>query len=162
MSTSDFGWTRGQGAGASQWCDLGPPLSGHSYLQDGDRREVLSGSSARVPGLSGSLSPAAPEHKADLGVHHKPWDWTSVPPGQHTQARVALCRATGAYACVPKSVWKGSRGQTARGPLRGSGRAKDRAVRASPRVSLKPGNETRLSPADPLITGSGSHLSEYK
>ena len=70
-------------------------------MQDGDRREVLSGSSARVPGLSGSLSPAAPEHKADLGVHHKPWDWTSVPPGQHTQACVALCRATGAGAEAP-------------------------------------------------------------
>ena len=55
----------------------------------------------QVPGLSGSLSPAAPEHKADLGVHHKPWGWTSVPPSQHAQARVALCRATGAGAEAP-------------------------------------------------------------
>ena len=44
-----------------------------SGVQDGDRREAPPGSSAGVPGLSGSLSPAAPEHRADLGVHRKPW-----------------------------------------------------------------------------------------
>lgn len=57
-----------------------------------------------VPGCLasvGSLSPAAPEHKADLGFHRKPWGWTPVPPGQHTQARVALCRATGTGTEVP-------------------------------------------------------------
>lgn len=43
ISMSDFGWTRGREAGASQWCDLGPPLSGHSYLQDGDRRGLSPG-----------------------------------------------------------------------------------------------------------------------
>lgn len=32
MSMSDFRCTRGQRAGANQWCDLGPPLSGLSYL----------------------------------------------------------------------------------------------------------------------------------
>ena len=43
ISMSDFGWTRGREAGTSQWCDLGPPLSGHSYLQDGDRRGLSPG-----------------------------------------------------------------------------------------------------------------------
>lgn len=69
--------------------------------QDRDRRETQQGSIAgAVPASARSLQQLW-SIKQTSGSTIKPRGWASVPPSQHTQAFVALCRATGAGSEAP-------------------------------------------------------------
>ena len=106
-----------------------------------------------------SLTPSAwarlkPSHSSSRG---HPADR----PGGHRAASTSNIRSNSKTGLCPRVCAEGEQGPTRLGGFWGDLTGpRTRAVHAAPRVSLKPGNETRLSPADPLITGSGSRLSE--